>query len=62
MSEKKQTGRPKGDVEFKKRTIMMDDELYKALQIKAISEGKDVSEIIRLIIRANIEEKYYVSL
>lgn len=62
LEENKKVGRPKNEIEYKKRSIMIDDELYKALQIKAIMENKDVSEVIRQVLRDNIEGKYFVNL
>lgn len=62
MEEKKKAGRPKNEINFKKRTLMIDDRLYKALQIKAVTEERDVSEIIRDILNEQIEPKYFIEL
>lgn len=48
--------------DIKKRTVLIDDKLYKALQIKAVTEEKDVSEVIREMLNENIDPKYFIKL
>jgi len=57
--EKKPIGRPQLDEEVIKKTYAIPTYLDKALRRKAIEEDKTVTDIIKEILQANIEEIYF---
>ena len=55
----KQIGRPRFPEELEKHTYAMPKSLIKALKRKAVEEDKTVAEVMRDILRAGVEPKYF---
>ncbi|MFL0194166.1 hypothetical protein ACJDU8_00970 [Clostridium sp. WILCCON 0269] len=55
----KQIGRPRAKEELEKHTYALPRDLVKAMKRKAVEEDKTVVEVMRDVLRAGIEPKYF---
>lgn len=56
---KRAVGRPRNSEDLQKHTLALPKDLWKAIQRKALEEEKPVTQIIRDILKAGIEDKYF---